>query len=237
MKEFIKSIIKRLPIAFTRNQRYDLLTKKILKKYLQPTSNCIDVGAHKGEFTLDFLKYAPKGQHFAFEPIPGFYKNLVTKFANHTVKVLPFALSNEKGQATFNYVVSNPSYSGLQKRQYDRPSEEDTKITVEKELIDNIIPSDLKIDFIKIDVEGGEYHVLQGGKKLIKKHRPKIVFEFGKGAADVYGTSPSEMYQLLEELGLEIFLLENLLGGKPALTLAEFEQQYNNNLNYYFIAA
>ena len=82
-------------------------------------------------------------------------------------------------------MVSNPAYSGIQKRKYDGSEEQDTTITVKKDTLDNLIPSDKNIDLIKIDVEGGELGVLMGAKELIARCKPVIVFWRGLGAADV----------------------------------------------------
>ena len=152
MKEILKKLIKSLPIAFTRNQRYDKLTKKIIKTICKADSNCVDVGCHKGEVLDIMRKYAPEGKHFGFEPIPDLYIDLVEKYSGSTVKIYDFALSNNYGTATFNYVVTNPSYSGLIKRKYDNPHEEDTSIVVKTEKMDTVIPLNTKVDLIKIDV-------------------------------------------------------------------------------------
>ena len=64
-------------------------------------------------------------------------KGLIRKYAaNRNCLVHSYALSNTKGTTTFNYVISNPSYSGLIKRKYDKPNEQDTTIEVETELLD-----------------------------------------------------------------------------------------------------
>ena len=49
VKKIIKNLIKKIPIAFTKNQQYDQQTKLILKKYLTTNSNCLDIGCHEGE--------------------------------------------------------------------------------------------------------------------------------------------------------------------------------------------
>ena len=182
MKKRIKKIIKRLPIAFTQNQRYDRQTNKIIQRVCKADSNCVDVGAHKGEVLDVILKNAPQGTHYAFEPIPVMYQDLVVKYTGNThVHVYGVALSNMKGESSFNYVVSNPSYSGLIKRKYDRPNEEDTMITVHTDRMDDLIPQDVKIDLIKIDVEGGELLVMEGARELLKRDKPVIIFEHGLG--------------------------------------------------------
>ena len=43
--------------------------------------------------------------------------------------------------------------------------------------LDNIIPPNEKIDFIKIDVEGSEWDVIEGATNLIMKWKPMIMLE------------------------------------------------------------
>ena len=70
MKELLKKLLKRLPVAFTKNQQYDRDTNRVLRRVLHPTANCVDVGCHKGEVLALMLQQAPQGQHYGFEPIP-----------------------------------------------------------------------------------------------------------------------------------------------------------------------
>jgi len=205
IKETIKKIIKSLPVAFTRNQKYDRQTSRVIRRTCKPGSNCIDVGAHKGE-VLDFiLKCAPEGTHFAFEPIPLLYEGMKKKYAHRpNCRIYNIALSNEKGTTSFNYVVSNPSYSGLIKRKYDRENEEDLQITVATDRLDHIIPGDMKIDLVKIDVEGGELLVLEGAKSNIRRCRPVFIFEKGLGALGWYGATSAQVDAMVSDWGIAI---------------------------------
>ena len=237
MKSLIKEWIKKIPLPLTRNHHYDLLTKKIIKSELKENSNCIDVGCHKGEIMDLFIKAAPQGKHFGFEPIPNLYKALQHKYAsNPNCKVFNLALSDTKGNSTFNYVVSNPSYSGLVKRAYDKKNEKDKQINVKVDLLDEIIDKHIKIDMIKIDVEGGEYQVLKGARKTIQQNKPLVIFEHGLGASEYYGATPDQVYLLFEETGLSISLLEDFVKKKKPLDIAQFNKQFYDKLNYYFIA-
>lgn len=235
MKETIKSWIKKLPIAFTKNQKYDQLTTKVIRTVCQPTSNCIDVGCHKGEVLQTILKAAPDGQHYCFEPIPEFYEQLTQNFPSNC-HFYQIGLSNQTGTTSFNYVVSNPAYSGFEQREYARDNEEIVPIEVQTERLDNIIPNDVWIDFIKIDVEGAELEVLQGAEATIRRCQPVLVFEHGKGAADYYGTTPEEVFDFMTACGLKIMLLEEFFASKRPFTKAQFIEQFERHLNYYFIA-
>ena len=236
MLSAIKSLIKKLPIAFTKNQKYDAQTVKIMKKICRPDSNCIDVGCHKGEMLDLILKYAPQGQHYCFEPLPDLFEGLIQKKYPPNCLFFNLALSRESGTTSFNYVVSNPSYSGILRRRYDRPNEEDTTISVQTELLDNIIPEKTKIDFIKIDVECAEMLVLEGAKKTIQRCKPIVVFEFGLGASDIYGTTPRQIFTFFEKSNMHISLMRDWLNSKPPLSMQAFEDQFNLSKNYYFIA-
>lgn len=237
IKAVIKRLIKKLPVAFTQNQRYDRQTKRVIKKVCKSNSNCIDVGAHKGEVLDDMLRYAPGGVHYAFEPIPDLYAALKEKYkALPRCRVSDVALSNVKGTASFNYVVSNPSYSGLIKRKYDRPHEKDRRITVATDLLDNILPADIPIDLMKIDVEGGELLVLEGAKATVARCKPVIIFEHGLGASDCYGATPEQVFSLLSGCGMKVNTMKRWLAGDEAFTEQAFNKRYYDRVDYYFIA-
>lgn len=236
LKNTVKKILKALPIDFSKNQRYDRLTKKVIRKVCKPDANCVDVGCHKGEILDLFLQNAPQGEHYGFEPIPAMYEALKLRYTQPKVHILDFALSHASGTAQFNYVVSNPSYSGLLKRRYDRKHEEDTLITVRTACLDAVLPPEYRVDVMKIDVEGGELFVMEGARETLARHRPVLIFEHGLGASEVYGATPEKVFDLLHECGLQITLLDHFLQQKPALTRHEFVDQFQRRLNYYFMA-
>ena len=237
MKERIKNFIKKLPIRFTKNQRYDFYTKKIIRLHCQPDSNCIDAGTHKGEIMDLFLLYAPKGRHYGFEPIPILYNDLVAKYKDKSnCTILPFALSSVKEITGFNYVTTNPAYSGLKKRRYDRP-EKEIEIKVQAEKMDDVIPSDLPVKIIKIDVEGGELGLMQGAVRTLSAYQPLVIFETGMGGSDVYGTTPEQVFEFLSGLSYSIYLLDKFLKNRPSLSKIEFCDQFYKGKNHYFIAS
>jgi FkbM family methyltransferase len=223
-------------LDLTKNLEYDRLTKLIMKRTISYDSNCLDIGCHKGEILDIILQQSPKGSHYGFEPLPYLFDKLLVRYKNKAT-ILPYALANENGFSTFQHVKNAPAYSGIKKRKYDINKPEIEEIKVELKKLDEVIPPNLKIDFIKIDVEGAELGVLQGAVQLLKKHKPIVVFEFGLGASDFYGTKPIDMFNLLtKEVGLKISLLKSYINNGNVLNLEEFEKHFNNNKEYYFIA-
>ena len=227
--------VKRLHFALTRskNSRYDALTIEVMRRVLRPDSNAIDVGAFEGGMLSHMRRFAPRGTHFAFEPLADRYERLVRMFPD--VKVYPYAVGASPGEAVFHRAVRYPALSGLQRRDLAKEEIQEVRVTVET--LDRTIPEELPVALVKIDVEGGELGVFRGGVRTLKRTRPVIVFECGLGGADWFGVKPEEIFDCLAgEIGLRISLLESwLLGGNP-LTRSEFASQFRDRLNFYFIA-
>ncbi len=218
-----------------RNFIYDKQARKIMSRVLRKDSNCLDVGANEGVFLKDMLKYAPQGDHIAVEPIHELAERISEKYPQ--VEVHECALSNVAGTSTFQLVVNNPGYSGLRRRHYDFGEPVIKEIRVRTRTLDELYPKDRQLDFVKIDVEGAEYLVLEGGKDTLKRCHPYIVFEHGRGAAEYYDVSPEQLYDLLVDgCSLEVSLMEEWLKDGAPLTKEDFVEQFDNVTNYYFLA-
>jgi FkbM family methyltransferase len=236
LKEAVREVLLGLHLDYSRNLRYDRLTRRIMKKALKPDSNCVDVGCHKGEILRRILRHSPQGSHFAFEPLPDYFKLLQKEFGN-ICTVYPYALSDTEGESDFQFVKNAPAYSGLKKRRYDTGHPDIEKIQVKMQRLDALIPQDIRIDFIKIDVEGGEFGVLKGAVNTIRRSSPVIVFECGMGGSDYYGTKPSDVYRFLTgECGLTVNLLQHWPTNTPPLSEAGFVKAFEENTDYYFVA-
>lgn len=237
IKVVLRLILNFIHFDLTKNLEYDRLTKLIMQRTINPDSNCIDVGCHKGEILKYILKNAPNGKHYAFEPIPYLFKQLEKEFNSQNISLFSCALSDKAGESSFQLVKNAPAFSGINKRKYDIQRPDIEEIKVELKTLDQIIPSQTKIDFIKIDVEGGEFGVLKGAKEILKSSQPIVIFECGMGASDYYGTKPLELYEFItQEIGLKISTLKSFIKGKDSLTPEDFEFCFKTNKEYYFIA-
>jgi FkbM family methyltransferase len=223
----------------TLNALYDAQTVAVMARVLAPGSNCIDVGCHHGAILDNMLRFAAHGTHFAFEPLPDLFAGLAAKYANvPTVRLHELALSDASGECTFQHVVTNPGYSGLKQRLYNRPNEQVVEITVKVARLDDVLPAGFDIRFVKIDVEGAELQVLRGGTGMLRRSRPFVVFEHGLGAADCYGTRPEQVFDLLSGCGLRVSLIKDWLerGSARAFTRAAFAEEFDTGRNFYYLA-
>lgn len=220
-----------MPFDLVKNEIYDRQAGEVMGRVLKAESNCVDIGCHRGQFLLDFLRYAPQGHHFAFEPIPKLAQELKDKFAG--VRVFDLALSDTSGESSFYVVPAAPALSGLHKRDFIRHTEPRQEIKVRTERLDALIPEDIHIDFIKIDVEGAEGLVLAGALDTIKRNRPFIVLEHGASSSEDFGIRSETIYDLLvERCDLKISLLADWLKGKGPLTKLQFLRMSE----WYFLA-
>ncbi len=221
------------------NTLYNTQTAAVMGRVLECRSNCIDVGCHQGAILDVMLRLTPQGEHYAFEPLPHLYSALVQKYASaRNIHLHEAALSDVAGTGSFQYVVTNPGYSGLLMRRYDRPHEEVVGIQVCILKLDDVLPRGFDVRLMKIDVEGAELQVLRGSVEMLRRCRPYVVFEHGLGAADFYGTHPEMVFDLLTGCGLRLGLMSDWLAsdGRKTLSRQAFADEFNSGRNYYFLA-
>jgi FkbM family methyltransferase len=229
--------LKRLHAGLTgsRNSSYDWQTIAIMRRVLRRDSGAVDVGTFEGAMLRQLARFAPMGPRFAFEPNPDRYEKLKRRFPD--ASIFPFALAAEPGETTFYQFLGRPPLSGLRRRESVTPDDPVREVRVPVETLDRVIPVSARIDFLKIDVEGGELGVFQGGVETLRRNRPVVVFECGIGGADQFGVRPEEIFQVVRDgCGLEISLLPAWLGGKHTLARREFVDHFWNRGDFYFVA-
>lgn len=236
VKSRLKRILSAAGIFLTPNQRYDHYTSLILRHLLRENSAVVDVGCHRGEFLDEVLNLAPQGQHFAIEALPFLAQYLKEKYRDKAVTVFPVALGAETGETEFVYVPEAPAYSGLRKRKYPPGVSKTETLTVPIKRLDDLLPPTYCPDFIKLDVEGGEWGVLQGSEEVLNRCRPFVLFEFGQGAADIYDIQPGTMFDWWRARGYRIYTLKGFLDSHEPLGKDRFEELFRSGKEYYFFA-
>jgi FkbM family methyltransferase len=201
--------------------RYDRDTARIMARVLQPDSCCVDVGAHRGSLLADMVARAPQGLHLACEPLPHLAARLRRRFPG--VEIHQVAVSDVNGEATFCHVVDDPGLSGMRRLPKVKAGARVETITVPTRRLDDLVPADRAVRFVKIDVEGAQLQVFRGAEATLRRCRPIIVFEHGYLAQEAYGASTNVVWdELVERLGLRISRLADWLSGAAPLTRQAF---------------
>jgi FkbM family methyltransferase len=203
-----------------KNRRDDAHLRVLMAGALRVGSNCIDVGANVGEMTALISRLAPEGDHTAVEPLPELAAQLEREHPN--VDVHCCALSDATGSRTFFRDVKAPSRSGFRRQSPGRVrGAEEFEVDVKR--LDDLVPPDRPIAFIKIDVEGAEAEVLRGAMGTLKRWKPLIALEHGASAINNFDTSHRTIHDLLTGAGLAVFDME----GNGPLTAEDFDRVAN----------
>jgi FkbM family methyltransferase len=72
---------------------------------------------------------------------------------------------------------------------------------VEVDTLDNVLSSTENVGFVKIDVEGAEYKVLDGMKNIIKNEKPVIEIELNRWTLNYDSNDRLSIFKLLNEFG------------------------------------
>ena len=131
----------------------------------------VDVGAHVGYYSvLASRKVGKHGKVFSFEPRPlniGFFKDHVRVNGLNNITLYEGAISARTGEATFN------TNTGTGTGHLSDHGRLKVKTYCLDELVEiGEIP---RLDFLKIDVEGGEIEVLKGSLNAISQNRPRML--------------------------------------------------------------
>ena len=219
-----------------QSRGYDRLTVQIMSSVLEPSSCCVDAGAHRGGMLLHMAELAPQGQIFAFEPLPDLAGRLRKRWQGSShVQVFDLALSDSSGTQTFHEVVDSPGKSSFRRMGHVAPGARVREIPVRTARLDDVVPPETRIRFIKVDVEGAQLEVFRGARRILSRDQPFIVFEHGMLAQEGYGTTSDMIYDLLvDECGLEISLLSDWLSRRPCLTRDQLNGHVGHHATSHF---
>jgi FkbM family methyltransferase len=185
-----------------------------LPRIIHRSMNCIDIGAHLGSVLNAIKHLAPEGTHIAIEPVPYKYQWLKQKFPD--VRVLQIALSDSIGEVEFFLQPQSSGFSGLRPHVSGEAKKAFEILKVTCQRLDNIVPIDLPIGFIKLDVEGAELAVLRGGESLLNRSKPTILFECTQSGLEAHTLSLEVIYAFFEDHAYSIFLIKDWLeDGEP----------------------
>ena len=150
-----------------------------LDKFIKKKGFAIDVGANLGLYSFALTKIKKIKKIYSFEP-----NKTLTKYLklNKKIKVFHYALSNKKT----NSILSIPFINGIEYSGWGFTNDKNiwplnTKFKKKKILSRRLDSFNFKnICFIKIDVEGNELEVLEGGRKLFLDSKPNCLIEIQK---------------------------------------------------------
>jgi len=210
-----------------RGEQFEKIEIDIACQYINSNSTVLDIGANIGLHALNFSAVAKNGLVIACEPQPKTFKTLEKNVSQNNIgNIIPLnvAIADAAKIATF-YVASDDAYSSLIDTGRKEMNEE---IKVLCTTIDGLLGK-IRIDFVKIDVEGLELSVLHSMSGLIQRDRPVIFCEIYKGNVDA--NNPHDTISYLEGMG---YSTSRIIDG----AMVEFcsgSQHEDQFYNYFFL--
>lgn len=167
-------------------------------EFCKKRTQAVDIGGHCGLWSMNLVKEFK--EVFAFEPRPE-HRECFNKNVSGNVVLYPYGLGSKPMRANIHHTEGSSGDSWVE------PGD-----SVEIKTLDGF---NLEPDFIKIDTEGFEYFIVQGGENTIKKYKPTMIVEQKPGKAKTFGLKDTEAVELLKSWG---YKLEKEISGDFILT-------------------
>lgn len=171
----------------------------------------VDIGAHVGYYSL--LSASMGAKVYAFEPEKQHLNYLtenikLNKFNNITV--LDMAVSDHVSMET----LYASRYHGAGYTLYSGDKDTSSVSVKVTSLDDYFKHTDIKVDLIKIDIEGMEPRALQGMVGVVSGNDSiKILMEFSIAYLQKAGSSPEELWGILTNMGFShVYFLDDKQG-------------------------
>jgi FkbM family methyltransferase len=212
-------------IYWKKEAGFEPLVFQVISRLTPKTQVFLDIGSHFGWYSVVVQKLNPLCRTFCFEPIPELFSdNHKFHQANNTNNqtILHYALSDKPGRSVIHMPsqerVNEVSSASMEtnffyNKKFPSRSVEIECVTLDEQLrIFRQEWSDL-IMLAKIDVEGHECAVLEGGKYFLAACRPWLVVEIDTGGERVHA-----MIKLMGEINYDFFAIvkEGLFKIHPA---------------------
>ncbi len=224
---------KRLKRAISKGYEKEL---KVIDKFSDKSKDALDIGVYRGVYSYK-LSQNFKNIH-SFEPNPLLFpyleKNLNKIISN--VKLYNLALSDDNGvtelrlplrsKSIFKDNIEELFQLGAATMHPKNKIENFKKIPIKMKKLDDI-KIENKIGLIKIDVEGHEKNVIQGGLETLKKNKPILLVEIEERHTK---TPVIDIIKFINVIGYKTFIVKD-----ESLIDIEKINDYSAENNFFFL--
>lgn len=184
----------------------------IIRRLVRPGDVCLDIGANVGAISIALAdQVGQKGKVYAFEPGPIFLERMRKNIALNPslaqiIEVDGRALSNQNSKLKWQMSTTAMGTATTYVNGMDSSA---PIIEVEAIRIDDhpILAHLDCINLIKLDVDGLEFEILQGGSQTLRRHLPVVLYETNLWN-DEMRNAAQNIEKFLLNLGYRIYKVE-----------------------------
>ena len=179
----------------------DLL--QLASAFVTKDSVVVDIGAHIGTFSVPIAERVK--EVVAVEP------------SAHTHAILSQTVA-ERGASVriVNKGLGAVAGSGSLVARSDTNAGANTLVPGGDIVVSTLDAELTKADFIKIDVEGMELQVLEGGRRVMAERRPVVFFEVNLSQLRAHGASPKKLQAFFVARGYRLYIPLPIFGTRLA---------------------
>lgn len=194
-----------------RKNEYVVQAERSKTKWLENLSikTVLDIGANEGQFARHINQILPEAKIYAFEPLKDCYEKLNDNFKDSkTFKAFNVALGEKAEEATIHRTDFSQSSSLLPILDLHResfPFAKDEQLALVKIVRLDDLEEELILEkpvLVKIDVQGFEDKVINGGRKIIEK-ADVLILELTIEPLFDGQLLFDEMYEMVRKLGFK----------------------------------
>lgn len=186
--------------------RFEKATQKSMLRGLSDDAVVIDIGANIGAHTLPLARQLRNGMVVAVEPtvwaIDRLRRNLeLNPSLSERVNLIHCGLVETDNAQLETEIYSSwplPGHGHYLHGGVSHSTSGADAVTLDT-LVERLGLT--RIDLVKIDVDGHEYSVIQGGSKTFSRFNPPLMMEWSPHQAIEFGHQPSELIRILNEFG------------------------------------
>ncbi len=220
------------PMYSAFKNKQDAYEIQMLRKHIKKGQVVLDIGANIGYYAKILSRLVGSdGQVYCFEPDAKNFKHL-----QHGVGNLNNVIINQKAVSSKTETLKIYTSKELNvDHRTHKPEQYDQELNIDAVSIDDYLKSlnQSDIDFIKIDIQGFEMQAIKGMENTLKNNpKIKIISEFWPYGLKAAGSSVSEYFTYLSNLGFKIELLQK--NSLSLLNLAEVQSLEKLGKEHYF---
>ncbi len=194
---------------------YEPRLHKYIDRFVGEGSICMDVGANLGAIAMHLGENVkPDGQVICFEPIPSVSNRLNQHVKRNglepIISVEHVALSNKCEQTQMAIAKETHVNQGMSSLVEWEHQELTQSISVECMTLDHYVEVKRlqRLDFMKIDIQGAEPLLLEGGNNAFQKLKPVVAMEIAPTSLEASHYSSQKIIAMMEDMGYNGWLLD-----------------------------